>query len=191
MKNYVKEYKGYKVPDGATHTIGLGNFYKVVRGEVYYFDNVGEFVLSNAGHRYLKENLEPLPKAPQVWNGEGLPPIGTVCECFVWTNFAGGEKRWVPRPVIGYSKTSMSETHMGKAGIVIDSCERDGQFIFCDEFRPLKTQREKDREAFVKGLVKVLNSVPNGTSLSDLHAMAEKAYDAGYTAPKAADNDKK
>ena len=191
MKNYVKEYKGYKVPDGATHTIGLGNFYKVVKGDVYYFDNVDGFVLSNTDHHYLKENLEPLPKAPQEWSGEGLPPVGVECIINITEDVWGLSDQELK---LNGEKVSVISNVKNKRGFDVTVFEISGGGVFCFSsklFRPLKTQQEKDREAFVKGLVKVLNSVPNGTSLSDLHAMAEKAYGAGYTAPKAADNDKK
>lgn len=111
------------------------------------------------------------PEQPMPSKAEWLPEVGEWCECYVWTTTNGGEKRWISLPVIGHSKTSRSESCKGKAGIIIDSCEHDGKFIFCDEFRPLKTEEEKKREA-IKEIV--INSIDTSKfKVSEMGAIAE------------------
>ena len=199
MKNYVKEYKGYKVPEGATHWL--------VNGFAKWDDNKSISVIGcfqgatwkKCSYGMLPNAIE-LPEAPQEWNGEGLPPVGTLC-----TISADGFEY-----LFSAASNELSSITENTELVVVGHCTRHDNGAECvtlmardskdargfttvnpDFVSPLKTQQEKDREAFVKGLVKVLNSVPNGASLSDLHTMAEKAYDAGYAAPKATDNDKK
>ena len=184
MKNYVKEYSGYKVPEGATHWLG-GKFAKWINNEAIGVIGCFQGATWRKCSRGMPRQAIELPEAPQEWNGEGLPPVGCRCSA-TWLELPdGGCNDFCEVAIKGYFDGEVWLSKVNGVGysevLKVKDCE----------FRPLKTQQEKDREAFVKGLVKVLNSVPNGTSLSDLHAMAEKAYGAGYTAPKAADNDKK
>ena len=56
----------------------------------------------------------------------------------------------------------------------------DGTLAYCDEFRPLKTDKEKDREAFIEKAVEIMNS-----SIDDSQAgWAAALFDADFKAPE-------
>lgn len=173
--NYVKEYAGFQVPDGAKYFAGDSRiqrvgFYKWNADELMFYS------VSNYGKWEKSINSEvpswaiELPEAPQEW----MPDVGEECEVLHYD-------KWIKCFYIGFD---INHDHVYQF-----ASDFGIHKSYLNVFRPLKTQQEKGREAFAKCLVKVLNSVPNGTSLSDLHTMAEKAYDAGFTAPKASDNE--
>lgn len=175
MKNYVKEYKGHKVPEGATHWL--------VNGFAKWDDNKSISVIGcfqgatwkKCSYGMLPNAIE-LPEAEQEWNGEGLPPIGAVCEYQVHKSKFG------KCLVMGYFEglvwmTSHHETspYSGSHTTLVESTLT---------FRPLKTQQEKDREAFVECVKQLLPK-----SDTDDLILSGKLFDLGFTAPKAGDNE--
>jgi hypothetical protein len=186
-KNYVKEYKGYKVPEGATcfveaSSFNSNHFGKEVGGVEFIFcidDNEPEWYEVSAISTPLSQRgAIELPEAPQEWNGEGLPPVGTVCEYQVHRSQFG------KCLVMGYFEglvwmTSHHETspYSGCHTTLVGSTLT---------FRPLKTQQEKDREAFIDAARKATNADVNDVVATDIF---DDMYHAGFTAPKADDYD--
>ena len=90
-KNYVKEYKGHKVPEGATHYASETKFqrvgfYKENGFKPQFFSvNLNEEWVNSINKKIPATAIE-LPLATEIdwdsapeWDGKGLPPIGMVC----------------------------------------------------------------------------------------------------------------
>ena len=62
----------------------------------------GRFYMSSETSRQLREAMmsaSPLQAIKEEWNGEGVPPVGTECECF--HRISTGKTNWVKCDVIG------------------------------------------------------------------------------------------
>jgi hypothetical protein len=82
--------------------------------------------------------VEELMAQPPEWNGEGLPPVGTVCEVSIGA-IAGGSQ-WVACTILAHD--------IGPDEIAVYR-RKDGVYrgSTWDFFRPIKTEREKAIEA--------------------------------------------
>ena len=91
------------------------------------------------------------------WKGEGLPPVGTVCQ---WDN---GENDWCNVKVMGISDGELW----------VKPLDGSQSFVVCDgDFRPLPDERD----LAVKEMRKCLTNY-NKTDV--IHA-CEQLYDTGY-----------
>lgn len=176
MKKYVKEYKGYKVPKGATHygnSHPVAYFYKFNAVKIPFFYLNHEWKRSSACDVYIKDNLTELPEAPQEWNGEGLPPVG--CICSVMHKRQVVECKYIGE---GLGDEFIYQIYSGDLQGIIGRCIGRPQFL------PLKTQQEKDREAFIECVKQLLPK-----SDTDDLILSGKLFDLGFTAPKDSDNE--
>lgn len=100
--------------------------------------------------------------AVATWNGEGLPPVGAVCE-----------RNFYDRSGDNWKKVTI--LFSGKQTMVMDY---DGAELFLPtslalaHFRPLRTEAERKREAAIDPIKKIL------CSPSQTVALAGKVYDA-------------
>ena len=180
MKNYVKEYKGHKVPEWATHVSAFPTpqpieFYRVIGGTYQFFNTgtVNPAWCKSVFNEANKWSIE-LPEAPQEWDGEGLPPAGVECEALL-------TQTWVTVFIVG----NAHEYGLGVENIKTGEIHKvDPEKI---KFRPLKTQQEKDREAFMSAARKATNADENDIVATDIF---DDMFHAGFTAPKEGDNDK-
>lgn len=72
-----------------------------------------------------------------AWNGEGLPPVGTICEAKV------------PRPITGCEWREVKVVESGIPGAEKEALVYDLETTspsWADEFRPLRTEAERARE---------------------------------------------
>ena len=161
------------VPDGAEKfldlsrfKVGRHEFYKVVKGRIWYFD-YDDKVWAKA---IMKENYNKAIELPEEEdNQEWVPEVGVECEGKLHdeaNNFS-------------YIKVNPLYDFDGEWAVQkVDT----GTLAYCDEFRPLKTQKEIDRGLFVDMAVRGI-SVP----VSDLGVAAKvisQMFDAGFKAPK-------
>lgn len=169
-----------KAPEGCIGrgNIGAGHFY------VWFSDRWYEYVDSNHGGRhyfgdiyvYREKDIVSRthrPAAPS-WPGEGLPPVGVVCElrCL---------------PVGGWGKAEIK--YMSETQCVWRWLREDGGYqvelaevpdVTRMAFRPIRTQEQiaaDEREAAVNGMLcyDALGGSRRG--------LAEALYDAGYRKP--------
>ena len=157
-----------KAPEGATHyrryRHGMYPWYRITaEGKEYWNGAIWEksIVISGAG-------LEPRPALE--WNGEGLPPVGTVCE------FQNSVGSWV----------AVEVTAIARKGICLAQPGRDGESYACQvtsKFRPIRTPEQIAKEAKSKACDKmygvILDRIPperrnNGSDI------CEALYDEGY-----------
>jgi hypothetical protein len=97
------------------------------------------------------------------WNGEGLPPVGTVCEVSMSAGMFGASE-WVACTIlahdIGPDEIAVFKT---KAGVYGGAT--------WDFFRPIKSEREKAIKAIEAIIYEQYRFITNA---------AERLYDAGY-----------
>lgn len=77
------------------------------------------------------------------WNGDGLPPVGTICEAKVPRSITGWEWREV--------KVVESGIHGAEKEVLVYDLETTFP-SWTDEFRPLRTEAEKAREKLAASL---------------------------------------
>lgn len=161
-KNYVKEYKGHKVPEGASCFVEAceayrNHFGKTIDGVDYVFavDSVNpEWVEISDMLPLSARGAIPLPEEQSQEWVDGLPPIGTECEVTDYWNDS-------ERPVnlnSGQEVKILMDYKCPKTGAdgVIFTWIEGADYIRAEwtgnekHFRPLKTQEQKDREAFIE-----------------------------------------
>lgn len=113
------------------------------------------------------------PETP-AWNGEGLPPVGTVCE----TWFDDGKACWHECEVIHHK----SDDH--RLAAVILRGQHKGRLCWGMDFRPIRTPEQIAAEEREKGIAAILSAAGvTGSAFSDdpeAAVWAAALYDAGY-----------
>ena len=136
-----------------------------------YFSRTGEnkqeYIYAIAKGK--KEEVRPLATEDKEWDGKGLPPVGCECEF----NYGPDHERnhWHKVKIVAITDRFFIYTQEGLVEEEVDQIESV-------TFRPLKTQEEKDREAFAELLLSHYNG---GETFLD---MADSMINAGFTAPK-------
>lgn len=148
-----------KIPEGATHKNAYGFFRKLQDG-IWYSYADGDWI------RFIDAEPETyIPiQAEQEWSGEGLPPVGMVCEYQTWTN-----REWRQTKILAH--------HLGFA---VHSWSVEGDDMEVDaapaqDFRAIRTPDQisaEKRDAAIKEMQRLVGSC-NTFPFSDL-------YDYGY-----------
>lgn len=174
----VKTYKGHTVPDGATHYQGSGKdhyegFFKL-SDDGWLFANAGfsQWHGQKAFKRSLSSYAIKLPEEEdnQEW-ADGLPPIGSKC---LFKYHQGGEP--LKLLIMGYFEDLVwaTEDHC----TIPYSASHRTIITSKGEFRPLKTQKEIEREEFH---LKAFEIHKHDMSCNEF---ATALFNAGFTAPK-------
>ena len=107
------------------------------------------------------------------WSGEGLPPVGVVCE------YMAADNLWIECEVVA---------HRNNAAIVIDN-GYDCALVPARELRPIRTTEQiaaDEREAAIAGMKMVFDSVSDNlmpTSNAYLETIFGALHDKGYRKP--------
>ena len=105
-----------------------------------------------------------------TWNGDGLPPVGTICEAKV------------PRSITGWEWREVKVVESGIPGAEKEVLVYDLETTFpswTDEFRPLRTEAEKLRDEAGLALYHAINWNAEGEMVSPSRMEDyKKAYDA-------------
>lgn len=110
------------------------------------------------------------PSSP-AWNGEGLPPVGTVCE--VMDADIGD---WISGTIV----------HVGLNNgctVAIMQCEKEVQYGYSGEFRPIRTPEQiaaEEREAAIQAMYGLSRTSSIADVLHAQHRLCADLYDAGY-----------
>lgn len=159
MKNYVKEFKGYKVPKGATHFTDANE-----TDHAAFWGNFVMWVVDDSGiDKHSSDGIPQeaieLPEAEQEW----VPEVGKSCLGLVPVNRI---KRDFLEVFVLF--------HFEGAGIYAVKCKQDSRLYYCKVFKPLKTQEQKEREEFIDKSLNIWNK--DCISPSEL---VEKMFDHG------------
>lgn len=128
------------------------------------FDTLGE------SHIVTREQYEAALAAAQqpVWNGEGLPPVGTECE-------------YTKETLPGDEWTQCTVDYVGASFVVYRDCygvELTG-IIGDIKFRPIRSEAEKKREAAITAILDDMRTIPCDLDLRDEAAVIYDAIAAG------------
>lgn len=118
-----------------------------------------------ADEAYLNECIGQAPGP--LWNGEGLPQVGCVCE----RSWAGDE--W-QRCKILFTSNQLVVVKLKESG------REDAYNIGDVIFRPIRTEEDKKREAAIKELTSVICGEIPDTGMATAAMYAARVYDAGY-----------
>ena len=164
-----------KAPEGATHRSATAWFKRDEVG-VYLFD-AGMWRLLPWG----KSQLDGFWQRPSpAWNGEGLPPVGTVCE---YNLKAGPWFKCEIRYVLDNDQDPESDGW--QAVIWCPHLEKEQMAKASGfNFRPIRTPEQiaaDEREAAVMEMLKLDPFIP-GRTLGELNKteFCRKLHDAGY-----------
>lgn len=159
-----------KAPEGATHWMPesyewLEGFWKRTGNANYFYEKgVWEF---SSGKPFGHPNLVARPSL--AWSGEGLPPIGVVCEAWI----DDGRLCWHTVSIIGH--------HPEEPGLLaVAMMGNNDKLQWVNEFRAIRTPDQiaaDEREAAVNGML--CHDALGGTR----RGLAEALYDAGYRKP--------
>ncbi|YCF39305.1 hypothetical protein ACT517_17240 [Pseudomonas aeruginosa] len=172
-------------PEGATHweprgiVFGEGWMKKVGNEWSYWLEGSGVWADCFVSAE-REATFEARPQEP--WSGQGLPPVGTVCEAcwnspdeyyqiMVLAQWDGKAiYRWLAGPGVG----GLCESFAGILG------EHSGPH---PKFRPIRTPEQIAAEAREAAIVAMLDLDPpheNGLGLTSRRQFCETLYDAGY-----------
>lgn len=115
---------------------------------------------------------------PPAWTGEGLPPVGAVCEY---------RRGYVEQPY-SYAECTVIAHFVGESGkslaafayVAHDGVVQLGRGM-AELFRPIRTPEQiaaEDRDKAIEGMIADTNILTG--IMSDRRIMAGQLYDAGY-----------
>lgn len=164
-----------KAPEEATHALTTGPRWdgsSTVAGEIRYavrrnksYVEVGD--PEDATFCMGKRSWVVVAKRPAPWTGEGLPPVGTVCE--VCSDLGS----WEVCTVLA---------HNGADVVFVDATGVYGGLDESRRFRPIRTPEQiaaEEREKAVDEMVTVWKRTM-GRFAQEERGLAEMLYDAGY-----------
>lgn len=161
-----------KAPEGTTHYhIGEDiNPWRKIEGTVAYEHYAGKWLRVNSFNEgFMPDYYAPIPQ--ETWDGQGLPPVGTVCEWHESDGWAYTESK-----VVAYTDDGLFVC-MQKPGrrpevLRIDNCE----------FRPrtLEQIAAEEREKAIDAMLDLDPPHENGLGLTSRRQFCETLYDAGY-----------
>lgn len=179
-----------KCPD-ATHFDPVDqNFLREVGEALLLFNNKRGWIVP-LGTRYglrIEDCHRPLIKRPE-WTGEGLPPVGTVCE------FAGytPEETLPTDPLVGDKVTVIAHFKSGPMDVAAFTFYAPPEFEFLQVgqgaygcFRPIRTPEQiaaEERDAAVVQMKQCFDSISERlmpTSNQYLETLFGALHDAGY-----------
>lgn len=142
-----------KAPEGATHFCLRGPEHTAWRDmsgvqSKYYMD--GSWNDHGVTTEFCLRTAAAFEARPLTWNGEGLPPVGTVCEAIdlVFPAVGGGGASifgggggsagevWIPCTVIAHTLV------YGKESAVVNSERKVGWSPLPNQFRPIRTPEQ-------------------------------------------------
>jgi hypothetical protein len=150
-----------KAPEGATHKHPFG-WYKRVEDK-WFFTPLGVSDWKQSIHKWTdNEFLAVRPTEQSAWNGEGLPPVGTLCRLTI------GE----------WAHSNARITHMGKGVFCYEVSGTEYTGSVCDAtFTPIKSERDQQIDA----LLSIFQTLPYFVFSRD---MAADLYDEGVRVEK-------
>ena len=167
-----------KAPEGATHFDTRGNFCSigfmkpgVRRGEWEYFGMDGHWILYGLLDREIHDAMVEVPKSPE-WTGEGLPPVGMICEL---RSVSAG--------------TCWAKAHIKFASRNVVVWDWDGEpainglctaYLHTLELRPLRTPEQIAAEEREKAVSQMAVIALAGDNELITKVWLERLYDAGY-----------
>ncbi len=121
--------------------------------------------------------LVPRSAFSSEWNGQGLPPVGTVCEHYGTAD----DLAWLEVEVIGHGNVDGRNVAFFRYGT--GSPRFTVSYSTANNFRPIRTHEQIAAEEREKAIDAMLDLDPpheNGLALTSRRQFCETLYDAGY-----------
>lgn len=154
-------------PEGATYYHETSKLFakKAPKSDIFFIFADGEWVISG----WQEHQLTPIPHQsymPAVgeWSGEGLPPEKYLIEAMV-------HGKWEKCKVL-----ITDDNHQECAVMVI----RNAELAWADNFRPLPTEEEVEREKAIDGLLLIIDPDHKLMKHETARFIATQIVDAGY-----------
>lgn len=150
-----------KAPEYATHKDPETDcFYKLVKDVWHLIYSDAESCVSTSLYNgeTKPSDLIERPKKQEVWNGEGLPPVGTVCDMHI------DDFGWITGTVVVH--IDLDEP---------TAVAHNGEEVFhgnASDFRPIKTAEQLAEEE-------------RNATIQDIRDIANRALDRGITGAEA------
>lgn len=170
-KEKVMDIDWSKAPEGATHRVPHGCWYKIEDGLVWCWSSREEWAGPYPKKQYEDGSMEDMVKRPKTaseWNGEGLPPVGTVCE---YKHVSEWQKVEV---------FAVKPNHNGSHTALFTY--ENGTWCGCAEpsfFRPIRTPEQiaaEERKKTIEDMVRIIQQADWNSDGEMVGAL----YDAGY-----------
>lgn len=153
-------------PEGATHRSGA-NFYRKTGPTWMLFGSGGKWIATATDWSWLELNAVSLEAA---WTGEGVPPVGTVCE-FGSDKHGWNEVRVLAHTEIGANGVRQAVSQMGEfGGICIGLPEY---------FRPIRTLEQiawDDMKKVTAEMLSVFKSNYEGSLMDGIQSLYFDGY---------------
>ena len=110
------------------------------------------------------------------WNGEGLPPVGCECEFY-----HGWTREWLMCKILAHDSTRVIAEELNFKESVLDTSKffERGLPLKPDDFRPIKSKQEIERDADIDELFALLAPVSE-QFVARTRLNLGKILDAGY-----------
>lgn len=154
------EAKGWKSTDKFRVVESTGRFKADEIVTLRKDDNSSSPSFVNDDGDYWFVELKRLERIEPEWNGEGLPPVGTECEC----SYDGDP--YLRTEVVAVTEKMIVIANKNNLG-------EDAFYHYQVKFRPIRSEREKAIDEMMK-------VVDHGLPSKELVA---RLYDAGYRKP--------
>lgn len=113
-------------------------------------------------------DVSRMARRPEAWAGDGLPPVGTACECML----VGGSDEWVPCEIVA---------HKDNQAVCWVDCNRITASTGT-RIRPIRTPEQvaaEDRAKVINRMRDIILNTVKYASGIDAVNYAEVLYDAG------------
>ncbi|QIQ65152.1 hypothetical protein 18_00012 [Pseudomonas phage Epa18] len=111
-------------------------------------------------------------RSQETWNGQGLPPVGTVCEA-IHEDINSGKP--VKAEILKHHDNGLSVAFFWVDAPV----EAEGNLYWAQRFRPLRTPEQIADEQRRKDIIELANVIRDAGDGND-YMLAEALHDAGY-----------
>ncbi|BAK78949.1 hypothetical protein KPP10_gp122 [Pseudomonas phage KPP10] len=165
-----------KAPKGATHWEPtsqkfVGGWMKKEGSSWFWWRNMTQtWNPSYLGDPSRLETFQPLPQ--KTWDGQGLPPVGTVCEA-IHEDINSGKP--VKAEILKHHDNGLSVAFFWVDAPV----EAEGNLYWAQRFRPLRTPEQIADEQRRKDIIELANVIRDAGDGND-YVLAEALHDAGY-----------
>lgn len=164
-----------KAPEGATHVHDSGEFYRPAdneKGGEFFDHEVQRWRVLCDDFAYVTRlrTVKARPVTP-AWTGEGLPPVGTVCE----VDYC---EQWRACEVIAHfqQRCGMVAVFTVELGDGLKALDAFGE----SAFRPIRTPEQIAAEARESAIRQMAVIALDGCNEMITRAWLERLFDAGY-----------
>ncbi|MGU1462902.1 hypothetical protein ACSEVU_26020 [Pseudomonas aeruginosa] len=164
-----------KAPKGTTHYHIAEdiNPWRKIEGTVAYEHYRGKWLRVNS----FNEGCMPgyyVPIPQETWNGQGLPPVGTVCEHYGTAD----DLAWLEVEVIGHGNVDGRNVAFFRYGT--GSPRFTVSYSTANNFRPIRTPEQIAAEERRNSILHLANILIDSRGQCNEYSQAEAIFDAGY-----------